>query len=157
MVVNLIGGYKDLEKTKPWTDKTILNVYSTTKAVTAICIARLVDQGKLDLNKNVTDYWPEYGCEGKENTKVSDFLCHRAGNFGFQGGVPDLALSDWEGWTNVSSRQAPFREPGSSQGYHALTYGWNSGEILRRVDGRSVVVVNTFNRKLLPHLVWILR
>lgn len=138
MVVNLIGGYKDLEKTNPWTDKTILNVYSTTKAVTAICIARLVDQGKLDLNKNVTDYWPEYGCEGKENTKVSDFLCHRAGNFGFQGGMPDLALSDWEGWTNALAKQAPFREPGSSQGYHALTYGWLVGEVLRRVDGRSV-------------------
>ena len=80
----------------------------------------------------------EYGCEGKESTKVSDFLCHRAGNFGFQGGMPDLALSDWEGWTNALAKQAPFREPGSSQGYHALTYGWLVGEILRRVDGRSV-------------------
>ena len=56
MVVNLIGGYKDREGTDPWTNKTILNVFSTTKAVTAICIARLVDQGKLDLSKNVSDY-----------------------------------------------------------------------------------------------------
>ena len=138
MVVNLIGGYKDREGTDPWTNETILNVFSTTKAITAICIARLVDQGKLDLSNNVSEYWPEYACEGKENTKVSDFLCHRAGMFGFQGGMPNFALSDWESWTNALANQAPFREPGSSQGYHALTYGWLVGEILRRVDGRSV-------------------
>ena len=138
MVVNLIGGYKDREGTDPWTNETILNVFSTTKAITAICIARLVDQGKLDLSNNVSEYWPEYACEGKENTKVSDFLCHRAGMFGFQGGIPNFALSDWESWTNALANQAPFREPGSSQGYHALTYGWLVGEILRRVDGRSV-------------------
>ena len=138
MVVNLIGGSKDREGRIPWTDKTILNVFSTTKAVTAICIARLMDQGKLDLSKKVSEYWPEYACLGKENTKVSDFLCHRAGMFGFQGGMPDLPLSDWEGWTKILASQSPFREPGSSQGYHALTYGWLVGEIIRRVDGRSV-------------------
>jgi CubicO group peptidase (beta-lactamase class C family) len=138
MVVNLIGGHKDREGTDPWTNNTILNVFSTTKAVTAICIARLVDQGKLDLSKNVSDYWPEYACEGKENTKVSDFMCHRAGMFGFQGGMPDFKLSDWDSWTNALASQAPFRTPGTSQGYHALTYGWLVGEIIRRVDGRSV-------------------
>ena len=138
MVVNLIGGYKDREGTDPWTNKTILNVFSTTKAITAICIARLVDQGKLDLSKNVSDYWPEYACEGKENTKVSDFMCHRAGMFGFQGGMPDFELSDWDSWTNALASQAPFRVPGTSQGYHALTYGWLVGEIIRRIDGRSV-------------------
>ena len=73
MVVNLIGGSKDREGTNPWNIKTILNVFSTTKAVTAICIARLIDQGKLDISKNVSEYWPEYACSGKENTKVSDF------------------------------------------------------------------------------------
>ena len=138
MVVNLIGGFKDREGTDPWTDKTILNVFSTTKAVTAICIARLIDQGKLDLSKNVSEYWPEYACEGKENTKVSDLLCHRAGMFGFQGGMPSFNLSDWDSWTESLAKQAPFREPGSSQGYHALTYGWLVGEIIRRIDGRSV-------------------
>ena len=138
MVVNLFGGYKDLEGNDLWTDETILNVFSTTKAVTAICIARLVDEGKLDLSKKVSDYWPEYACKGKENTLVSDFLCHRAGMFGFQGGMPNLSFSDWDGWVDALANQAPFREPGSSQGYHALTYGWLVGEIIRRVDGRSV-------------------
>ena len=138
MVVNLSGGYKDFDKNDPWTNKTILNVFSTTKAITAICIAKLIDEGKLDITKNVTEYWPEYGCEGKENTIVSDFLCHRAGMFGFQGGIPDFRLYDWDSWVNALAIQAPFREPGSSQGYHALTYGWLVGEIIRRVDGRSV-------------------
>ncbi len=138
MVVNLSGGYKDLDKNEPWTEDTILNVFSTTKAVTAICIAKLIDQGKLDISKNVSEYWPEYACNGKENTKVSDFMCHRAGMFGFQDGIPDLKFSDWDSWVSVLEKQKPFREPGTSQGYHALTYGWLVGEILRRVDGRSV-------------------
>ena len=138
MVVNLTGGYKDLDKTEPWTEDTILNVFSTTKAVTAICITKLIDQGKLDISKNVSEYWPEYACNGKENTKVSDFLCHRAGMFGFQDGIPDLKFADWDSWVSVLEKQKPFREPGTSQGYHALTYGWLVGEILRRVDGRSV-------------------
>ncbi len=128
MVVNLSGGYKDLDKNEPWAEDTILNVFSTTKAVTAICIAKLIDQGKLDISKNVSEYWPEYACNGKENTKVSDFMCHRAGMFGFQEGIPDLKFADWDSWVSVLEKQKPFREPGTSQGYHALTYGWLNGE-----------------------------
>ena len=69
MVVNLWGGYKDREKTQPWLEDTIVNVFSTTKAITATCILQLVERGKLDLNAPVSDYWPEYGCNGKEVDK----------------------------------------------------------------------------------------
>ena len=86
----------------------------------------------------MTKYWPEYGCKGKENTKVSDFLCHRAGMFGFQKGFPDIKFGDWDSWIELLQNQAPFYVPGTTQGYHALTYGWLVGEILRRIDGRSV-------------------
>ncbi len=138
MVVNLWGGHLDLSKTQPWLENTILNVFSTTKAVTATCIIKLIDEGKLDINNKVSDYWPEYACNGKEETRVSDFLCHRAGMFGFKEGFPDLKFTNWDAWVNVLERQSPFRDPGSSQGYHAFTYGWLVGEVLRRVDGRSV-------------------
>ncbi len=138
MVVNLWGGYKDLEHTDPWLEDTIINVFSTTKAITATCILRLIEQGKIDLTANVGEYWPEYACNGKENTKVSDFLCHRAAMHGFQGSMPSLDYRDWDSWVSALANQAPFREPGTTQGYHALTFGWLVGELVRRVDGRSV-------------------
>ena len=137
MVVNLWGGYKDRQRTQPWLEDTIMNVFSTTKAITATCILQLIERGKLDLNAPVSDYWPEYGCKGKEATKVSDFLCHRAAMHGFQGGVPKFDYRDWDKWTAALAAQAPFRTPGTTQGYHALTYGWLVGELIRRVDGRS--------------------
>ena len=123
MVVNLFGGHKDVNREQPWEQKTWVNVFSVTKAVTATCIAKLIDEGKLDFNEKVTAYWPEYGKNGKENTKVSDFLCHRAGMFGFSDGLPITNWTKWEHFTNALQNQKPLRKPGSSQGYHALTYG----------------------------------
>ena len=88
IIINLWGGYQDKEKTKLWEEDTLVNVFSVTKGVTATCISRLIDQGKLDPSKSVGNYWPEYACNGKENTKVSDLLCHRAAMFGFKEGIP---------------------------------------------------------------------
>ena len=83
MVVNLWGGFKKQGSDDPWVEDTLVNIYSTTKAITATCILKLISEGKLDIDRPVSHYWPEYGCEGKENTKVSDFLCHRAAMHGF--------------------------------------------------------------------------
>lgn len=140
MVMDLWGGHKDAERTMPWQQDTIVNVFSVTKGVTAICAAKLIEQGHLDLHQKVSHYWPEYGCNGKENTTVLDFLCHRAGMFGFRDQVP---LDDWTNWgqfTGILAAQAPFAEPNSIQAYHALTFGWLVGELIRRVDGRTVGV-----------------
>ena len=95
MIVDLYGGYKDAAKNTPWEKDTLVNVFSVTKGVTAACVAMLVDQGKLDVHSKVSDYWPEYGCNGKENTKVIDFLCHRSNNFGFRDGIP---MGSWQNW-----------------------------------------------------------
>ena len=138
IVVNLWGLYQDASKKKTWEEDTIVNVFSTTKGVTATCIAKLIDEGLLDIEKKVSHYWPEYGCNGKEDTKVSDLLCHRAGMFGFQEGLPINQWMDWDKFIEILEKQAPFHKPGSSQGYHALTYGWLVGEVVRRVDGRTV-------------------
>ena len=138
MIVNLWGGYQDAKKTKAWEEETLVNVFSVTKGVTATCISRLIDQGQLDPNKRVGHYWPEYSCNGKENTKVSDLLCHRASMFGFKDGIPPGSFQDWDKFTHALQIQPPYRKPGTSQGYHALTFGWLVGELIRRVDGRTV-------------------
>ena len=138
MVVNLWGGHQDANKTKAWEENTLVNVFSVTKGVTATCISRLIDQNQLDPNKSVGHYWPEYSCNGKEDTKVSDLLCHRAAMFGFKDGIPAGSFQDWEKFTKQLQMQAPYRKPGKTQGYHALTFGWLVGELIRRVDGRSV-------------------
>ena len=138
MVVNLHGGHKDEAMSEAWDKDTIVNTYSVTKGITAICVAMLIDRGHLDVNKKVSDYWPEYGCNGKENTKVIDFLCHRACNFGFQNGIPSDSWKNWDVYTDILAKQKPFAEPGSIQGYHAITFGWLVGEIVKRVDGRDV-------------------
>jgi len=138
IIINLWGGYQDKEKTKLWEEDTLVNVFSVTKGVTATCISRLIDQGKLDPSKSVGNYWPEYACNGKENTKVSDLLCHRAAMFGFKDGIPSGSFQDWKKFTKQLQMQVPYRKPGISQGYHALTFGWLAGELIRRVDGRTV-------------------
>ena len=88
MLINLWGGHQDAQRTKPWQHDTIVNVFSVTKGVTAICAAKLIEQGHLDLHQKVSHYWPEYGCNGKENTTVLDLMCHRGGMFGFRDEPP---------------------------------------------------------------------
>lgn len=136
-IVNLWGGYTSETKDRLWEEDTIVNVWSVTKAVTGACIAKLISDEKLNINEFVTTYWPEYGANGKENTKVIDLLTHRAGMFGFQEGYPNTNWNDWDRYIVALEKQKPFRKPGSSQGYHAVTFAWLVGELIKRIDGRS--------------------
>ena len=136
-IVNLWGGYTSETKDRLWEEHTIVNVWSVTKAVTGACIAKLISDEKLNVNEFVTTYWPEYGANGKENTKVLDLLTHRAGMFGFQEGYPNTNWNDWNRYIVALEKQKPFRKPGSSQGYHAVTFAWLVGELIKRIDGRS--------------------
>ena len=135
-VVNLYGGYTDETKANLWNKNTLVNVWSVTKAVTGVCIVKLISENKLDVNKKVSYYWPEYDCNGKSDTKVIDLLTHRAGMFAFENNYPKCSWNDWEEFTLALERQKPFREPGLTQGYHAMTFAWLVGEIIRRIDGR---------------------
>ena len=137
-IVDLFGGHTDAAKKNSWKENTLVNVFSVTKGVTAACVAMLIDQGKLDINSKVSQYWPEYACNGKENTKVIDFLCHRSNNFAFRNGIPVDSWQNWDTFAKALAEQKPFGEPGSSQSYHAFTFGWLVGEIVKRVDGRDV-------------------
>jgi len=137
-VVDLWAGHADAARTHAWEQDTIVNVYSTTKGMTAICAHRLVDQGRLDLDAPVAKYWPEFAQAGKDELPVRYLLSHRAGLPAVSELLPAGSLYKWDVMTAALAKQEPWWEPGTKHGYHALTFGWLVGEVIRRASGRSV-------------------
>jgi CubicO group peptidase (beta-lactamase class C family) len=137
-VVDIWGGYKDAEQTAPWERDTIVNVFSTTKTMTALCALILADRAELDLHAPVIRYWPEFGQAGKERIEVRHLLGHTAGLSGWQEPVALESLADWELCVSLLAAQAPWWDPGTASGYHAVTQGYLVGELVRRVTGQSV-------------------
>lgn len=140
-VVDLWGGFADPARTKPWVKDTIVNVYSTTKTMTALTALLLADRGQLDFDAPVARYWPEFAANGKERIKVSHLMSHSAGLSGWKEKITKNDLYDWEKATSLLAAQAPFWEPGTAPGYHAMTQGYLVGEVIRRIDGRTVGTV----------------
>ncbi len=136
-VVDLWGGFADEAHSRSWERDTIANVYSSTKGIAAVAAAMLIDRGELDVERPVVDYWPEFGQAGKSEIKVRQLLTHEAGLAGVDGELSDGAALDWELMVAALERQAPLWSPGEGMGYHAITYGWLIGEVIRRIDGRS--------------------
>ena len=137
-VVDLWAGHADAACTQPWPRDAIVNVYSTTKGITAICAHRLVDQGRLDLDAPVAKYWPEFAQAGKASVPVRHLLSHRVGLPAVRRPLELSAIYEWETMTAALAAQEPWWEPGTRHGYHALTYGWLVGEVIRRITGKSV-------------------
>lgn len=138
LVVDLWGGHADAAKTRPWQRDTIVNVYSTTKTMTALCALLLADRGELDLAERVAHYWPEFAANGKADITVAQLLAHSAGLSGFAEPVGSADLYDWDKATALLAAQAPFWAPGTAIGYHAITQGFLVGEVVRRITGKSL-------------------
>ena len=137
-VVDLWGGYADAARTRAWERDTIVNVWSTTKGMTAVCAHRLADQRRLDLDAPVAKYWPEFAQAGKAAIPVRWLLSHQAGLPAISEPLPVGAVFDWEMMVRALERQEPWWEPGTKHGYHAFTYGWLVGEVVRRITGKSL-------------------
>lgn len=134
-VVDLWGGAADGGTGRPWTADTLAITFSTTKGVTAVVCNRLIEQGRLDPAAPVAQYWPEFAANGKGGITVADVLAHRAG---LADCTADLTLEQICAVgpvVDALAAQAPNWEPGTAHGYHARTYGWLTGEIVRRVTG----------------------
>jgi CubicO group peptidase (beta-lactamase class C family) len=138
LIADLWGGFADAARTRPWARDTIVNVYSTTKGMTALCALRLAEQGALDLDAPVARYWPEFAASGKAALPVRWLLTHQAGLAGVRAPLPDEALFDPRAVCEALAAQAPWWEPGTRHGYHAMTFGHLVGEVVRRVDGRTL-------------------
>ncbi|MHB8576555.1 MAG: serine hydrolase domain-containing protein [Dehalococcoidia bacterium] len=138
LLVDLWGGFADEPRTKAWERDTITNVWSTTKTMTALSALMLADRGALDLHAPVARYWPEFAANGKERVEVRHLLGHTSGLSGWQERITVETLFDWEQATALLAAQAPWWEPGSASGYHAITQGYLVGEVIRRVTGQTV-------------------
>jgi CubicO group peptidase (beta-lactamase class C family) len=138
LVVDLWGGHRDLARQLPWERDTIVNVWSTTKMVAALCVLMLHDRGALSVDAPLADYWPEFAASGKDGVLVRHVLGHTAGLPVFDEPVDDLVVFDPEECCRRLAAQAPRWTPGEGSGYHAETQGWLLGELVRRVDGRTL-------------------
>jgi len=138
LVVDIWGGHADAAKTVPWAEDTIVNVWSSTKTVTSLAGLMLADRGLLDLDAPVGRYWPEFSANGKQDVAVRHLLSYTSGVAGWQEPMTTDDLFDWEKATSLLAAQAPWWQPGSASGYHALNYGFLIGELVRRTTGMSL-------------------
>ena len=122
----------------PWREDTIVNVWSSTKTMAAVCMLMLADRGQLDFDAPVADYWPEFAQNGKAGVLVRHIMSHSAGLSGFDPPLAADALYDRKAVARLLARQAPWWEPGTASGYHAVTQGQLQGEILERITGVSL-------------------
>ncbi len=134
-LVDVWGGYADAARTIPWGEDTIVNVWSTTKEITALAILMLVEQGLVDLDAPVATYWPEFAQHGKHDILVKQVMSHTSGVSGWDQPFVAEDMYDWEKSTSQLAAQAPWWEPGTASGYHAQNQGHLLGEIVRRVSG----------------------
>jgi CubicO group peptidase (beta-lactamase class C family) len=138
MVVDIWSGWVDESKTIPWQSDTIVNVWSSTKTVTALAALTLVDRGELDLFRPVAHYWPEFAAHGKDGIEVRQILSHTSGVSGWDQPVQLSDLYDWEKSTAMLAAQSPWWQPGSASGYHDRNYGHLVGEVIRRITGQKL-------------------
>lgn len=138
VLVELWGGWRDRARTEPWARDTIVPVYSTTKGVSALVLAKLVDEGLLEYDAPLAALWPAFGARGKDRVTIAQTLAHQAGVPGFLEKIdPDLWL-DPPACAEAIAALAPLWPPGSASGYHPLTWGYIAGAIAQRAAGRSL-------------------
>ena len=138
LVVDIWGGHADRAKTLEWSKDTIVNVFSSTKNVTALAALILIDRGLLDPFAPVAKYWPEFAANGKGQVEVRHILSHTSGLSGWEMPFTLEDVYDWDKSTARLAAQAPWWPPGTASGYHALTSGHLVGEVVRRITGKTL-------------------
>ncbi len=137
VVVDLVGGYADGSRVRPWRPDTLVDVYSVGKPLVALLALQLVEEGCVGLDDPVSSLWPEFGAAGKERATLRHALCHRAGVPAIREPLTDDDLWDWSRMAGALAATAPWWEPGTRHAYHTNTYGHLVGEVVRRASGQS--------------------
>jgi CubicO group peptidase (beta-lactamase class C family) len=137
-VIDLWGGVADEDSGRAWAEDTMALSYSTTKGLTATCLHILADRGLVSYTDKVAKYWPLFAQHGKQDITIYHLLTHQAGIPQVPDDVTPADIFDWDRMVDVMEGLEPLWEPGTDTGYHALNFGWLVGEVIRRVDGRSI-------------------
>ena len=138
VVVDLWAGYADRAKTRAFDETTLTPVFSTTKAIAALLIARSVQAGRLDYGQKVSEVWPEFAQAGKADITVEQVMSHQDGLSGFPDEMDPALWFDWDAICVKLAAMTPLWPPGTASGYHPITFGYTAGEIFRRVEGRTM-------------------
>lgn len=137
-VVDVWGGTADVAEVRPYEEDTLQLVFSSTKGATAICALVLTERGELDVDAPVAEYWPEFAAAGKEEVPVRWLLCHKAGLPAYDAELSLDQVLAVDPVVEALAAQRPLWEPGTAHGYHANTYGWLVGEVVRRISGKRL-------------------
>ena len=137
-LINLAGGYKNKDKTEPWSLDTTVCVHSTGKGVVAMCLALLIDRGLLNLDEAVANYWPEFGSKSKGNISVKTLLSHQAGLFAWKEKMTEEDFLNWDYCVGLLANQETLHEPNSEICYHPKSIGFLIGELVKRITGNSI-------------------
>jgi CubicO group peptidase (beta-lactamase class C family) len=145
VVVDLWGGYRDIDRTQPWESDTLVLLFSATKGVAAAAMAHARAKGLFAADDRVADHWPAFGQAGKREVTVRDLLGHRAGVAAIDGTLTPADVADRERLLERLAAKRPDWSPGERHGYHAWTLGWYESELLRRTDpaGRTMATYAT--------------
>jgi Beta-lactamase class C and other penicillin binding proteins len=138
LVLDVAAGVIAQGSTTPVTSDTLFLSWSTTKGFTATCLHLLAERGQIDYDKPISYYWPEFGAHGKQHATVNHALTHRSGVPHMPEGVDLEMLCNWDAMARAIADLKPLWEPGTKVAYHAWTFGWIIGELIRRVDGRPI-------------------
>lgn len=136
-VVDLWGGHKDIERTIPWAEDTIVIMNSVAKSMCALCMHMLIDRGRVEFDAPVAHYWPEFGQAGKARVLIRHVLSHTCGVI-FCDHAPPGSWFDWDVHIRALEKQAPAWEPGTQGAYNSINIGYILGEVVRRVTGKTV-------------------
>ncbi|MEM9225145.1 MAG: serine hydrolase domain-containing protein, partial [Pseudomonadota bacterium] len=135
-VVDLHGGWADRQKNKAWDGDTIAPVYSATKGISALVLARVIDRLPAGYETLVAEVWPEFAAAGKEAVTIAEMVSHQAGLSGFAEEIDPALWLDPPACAAALAAQKPIWPPGSAHGYHPLSWGYLIGELVQRIAGR---------------------
>lgn len=149
-LLELWGGYADPESKRPWREDTITQVFSVTKGLTATAAAKLVEKGHLDYKKEVREYWPEFAQNGKANVTVEMLLSHQAGLATLGGATMDIMeyKNDWKKVEKILAAAAPENPPGTTVGYHAISFAMYVDALIRRADPKHRNLTQFFSEEI---------
>jgi CubicO group peptidase (beta-lactamase class C family) len=134
-LIDLYGGFCDTRREKPWTAETLVLVWSATKGIGSACLLYVLQQNKIELDRRVVQFWPEFGQAGKDKITLAQLLSHQAGVCALDQRVDVL---DYNGVIRALEAQRPLWPPGTAHGYHARTFGFLLEELVRRITGKTL-------------------